>query len=75
MMSVTARGRAAGLRVLCRCASSKEQGGQSMFEVAVLVAAVSLAVTAMTVYVSDAIGANVKSVEMQLNGGMQDNRP
>ncbi len=46
-----------------------------MFEVAVLVAAVSLAVTAMTVYVSDAIGANVKSVEMQLNGGMQDNRP
>jgi len=44
-------------------------------EVVVLFAAVSIAAILMATYIRQGMGAGVKSVEMQLNGAMRDNRP
>jgi len=49
--------------------------GQYTMEMAVTMSAVAVAVILMAIYVRDALRANVKSTEMQLNGGMFDNRP
>ena len=49
--------------------------GQYTVEWSVLVAAMVISAMLMRGYVLDALRANVKSTEMQLNGAMQDNRP
>ncbi len=49
--------------------------GQYTMEMAVTMSAVAVAVILMAIYVRNALQANVKSTEMQLNGGMFDNRP
>lgn len=53
----------------------KIRRGQALFEWVLLFASVVAVMTAMISYVRQAVGANVKSTEMQLNGAMQDNRP
>lgn len=49
--------------------------GQYAMEVVVLFAAMSIAAILMATYIKQGMGAGVKSVEMQLNGAMRDNRP
>ena len=49
--------------------------GQFTMEWAVLLAAVVIAAIVMRDYVFDAMRANVKFTEMQLNGAIHDNRP
>jgi len=49
--------------------------GQYTMEWAVLMSAAVIAALMMRSYVRDAMRANVKSTEMQLNGAMHDNRP
>lgn len=49
--------------------------GQYTLEWAVFMTAVVTAVVLMSGYVMQAMRANAKSTEMQLNGAMQDNRP
>ena len=49
--------------------------GQYTMEHAVLFAAMAIAATLMATYVRQAMRANVKVTELQLNSAMQDNRP
>lgn len=53
----------------------RSRRGQYAVETAMLFAAVAIAAVLMRLYVRQAIAANVKSTEMQLNGAMRDNRP
>jgi len=50
-------------------------GGQYTLEWAVMMSAAVIAAMLMRHYVRDAMRANIKSTEMQLNGAMHDNRP
>lgn len=52
-----------------------DRNGQHTIEWAVLVTAMVIAGTMMLTYVRDALRANVKLTEIQLNGAMRDNRP
>ena len=54
---------------------ARGRSGQYTMEMAVTMWAIAVAVILMALYVRDALRANVKSTEMQLNGGMFDNRP
>lgn len=52
-----------------------DRNGQYTIEWAVLVTAMVIAGTLMLSYIRDALRANVKLTEIQLNGAMRDNRP
>jgi uncharacterized protein (UPF0333 family) len=49
--------------------------GQSMLEYTVLVGAVAMAVVLMTTYVRQAFNAHAKTIEIELNGAVAENRP
>ena len=49
--------------------------GQSTLEWSILMAAMVAAMLLTRSYVTQAMRANIKSTEMQLNGAMQENRP
>jgi len=50
-------------------------GGQVLLEAAALLAAVGLAVLAMTGYVHRSMNAFQKATERELNGATEENRP
>lgn len=62
-----------------RSASSNRRpcfdAGQTALELSVLVVAVVTACMLMAQYVKESLRANVKMTEMQLNSGIEDNRP
>ena len=49
--------------------------GQSMLEYAVLVAAVTSALVVMSDYIRRAFNAHAKSIEVELNGAIDENEP
>ena len=49
--------------------------GQSLLEYAVLIAAVAAALVVMSDYVRRAFNAHAESIEEELNGGTQENKP
>ena len=62
------------MRITTRRRLTNERGQYTM-EHAVLFAAMAIAATLMATYVRQAMRANVKVTELQLNSAMQDNRP
>ena len=53
----------------------RDESGQHLLEWVLLFMAVVVAAKVMSAYVHNALAANVKTTEMQLNGAMHDNQP